>query len=59
MIGINGSNKILTNVLKAIFRDFWSIQGPFFFDRLDRYSLGKLMFKISVDYDFTLARYAG
>ncbi len=26
---------------------------------LTPYSLGKLMFKISVGYDFTLARYAG
>ncbi len=42
----------------AIFRDFWSTQASFFLTPIGRYSLGMRMFKISVAYDFTLARYA-
>ncbi len=34
------------------------LKHPFSLTPIDRYSLGKLMFKISVGYDFTLARYA-
>ncbi len=34
------------------------LKHPFSLTSIDRYSLGKLMFKISVGYDFTLARYA-
>ena len=34
------------------------LKHPFYLTLIDRYSLGKLMFKISVGYEFTLARYA-
>ena len=34
------------------------LKHPFSLAPIDRYSLGKLIFKISVGYDFTLARYA-
>ena len=38
------------------FRDFWSTQTPFSLTPIDRYSLGKFMFKISVGYDFMLGK---
>ncbi len=34
------------------------LKHPFSLTPIDRYSLEKLMFKISIGYDFTLARYA-
>ncbi len=34
------------------------LKHPFSLTPIDRYSLGKVMFKIPVGYDFTLARYA-
>ncbi len=48
--------------LYVTFKQYSEISGrlkhPFSLTPIDRYSLGKLMFKISVGYDFTLARYA-
>ena len=50
-------------VIKGIFRDFWVTQAPYCFDThrdcSDRYSLKKFMFKITICYDFMLARYEG
>ncbi len=34
------------------------LEHPFSLTPIDRYALGKLMYKISVGYDFTLVRYA-
>ncbi len=58
----DGQKERLKWTIEGIFRDFCmggSCKHPISSTPIDRYSLGKPLFKISVDYDFTLARYAG
>ncbi len=49
---------IFSHFLKQYSEISGRIKHPFSLTPIDRYSLGKLIFKISVGYDFTLARYA-